>query len=83
MPKTIQTENMKKPMDVVEMKVLISSKPDFANPGETYSVWGNTKGLADNFRKIKTGATFIISSHGKTKTQAGNDYYVFEFIEEA
>lgn len=82
-PRTIQTTKMPSPMDVCDVKVIQSSVPELAKPGETYSVWANTTGLAREFNKIKLDQKFIIASHGKVRTKKKQDFYVFNFIEEA
>lgn len=90
-PKTIKTENMKKPMDVVEIEVLLSSKEDI-KCGK-YSVWISTKGLRDEMKNLCypvkdappkpiVDKIALICSYGKTKTKSGNPFYVFKIIEQ-
>jgi len=81
-PKTVQTEKMKRPMDVVTLTVLKTTEPTLAPEGK-YSVWLNTTVLAKEIHSLPkplTGTKAIIAYYGQNPNKMGQMVYIYRAI---
>ena len=83
-PRSVKTAKMMSAMDVVEVEVLRSSKPDLAEAGKKYSVWANTTVLKQELDRNKpvAGEKAIIASYGTIQNKRGQNMYLFRVIPE-